>query len=92
MIRLSIDDAFLLLGAIVRRALSDVRSGTPTQRADAVLFLDHICPRWQDWPQIHQQRAATLAAQRLAAAPPRRRLPKSLKCQHLSAPAGAIDR
>jgi len=66
MIRLSIDDAFCLLGAIVRRALSDVRSGTPTQRADAVLFLDHICPRWQDWPAIHQQRAATMAAQRLA--------------------------
>ncbi len=69
----TIDDAYCLLGAVVRRALVDVRSGTPTQRADAESFLDWICPHWQSWPARHQELAATISAQRRAAVEKRHR-------------------
>lgn len=70
---ITVEDAYFLLGAVIRRALSDARSGTPDQAEDAVNFLDWVCPHWQEWPAPHQWRAATIAAQRLAALPRPRR-------------------
>lgn len=73
MINITVEDAHLLLGGIIRRAFLDIRNGTPDQRRDAESFLTWICPHWQEWPLRDQERAASIAAQRLAALPRPRR-------------------
>lgn len=72
---ITLDDSFTILTAICRRALLDVRSGSPDQRRDAESFLTWICPTWREWPSRDQERAVTIAAQRRVAASPRRTAP-----------------
>ncbi len=43
----SIDDVRHVLGAIIKCALVDVRSGDKAQRAEAEAFLDRVWPAWR---------------------------------------------
>lgn len=47
-LNLTLDDATIVLHAVIVRARQDVATGTPKQRADAEAFLDWICPTWRD--------------------------------------------
>ncbi len=47
MLTISVDDAHQILGSVVRRALLDVKHGSPAQKADATDFLNWICPSWR---------------------------------------------
>jgi len=68
MFNISVDDAHIVLGAVIRRALLDARSGTPDQRADATDFLNWLCPSWR------QAKILRFSTRNL---PPRRRLKKA---------------
>jgi len=64
MINITVDDAHIVLGAVIRQAILDVRSGTPAQKADATDFLNWLCPSWR------QARILRFSTRNL---PPRRR-------------------
>jgi len=63
---LSVDDAHVILGAVIARALSDVTYGTPAEQYDAVTFLDHIMPAWRTRrpAQLPRRPAPTRAPER----------------------------